>query len=323
MHKIWENHMKLLDDLSSVQDRMKVVIKDSNKFFEEALYPLVDSGGKMLRPAMVILSSEFGNPEKDKIINLAAAIEILHLATLVHDDIVDDSLTRRNQETIQSKFGKNYAVYTGDYLLSKALIMISDYDYTRENLKNISTAVAKICSGEILQYNSRYSVNLSLKNYLRIISGKTATLFAMSLYAGAKEADCDEKVCKDLARAGYNIGMAFQIQDDLLDYNGVSKELGKSAKSDIVNGYYTLPLILSASKDPGKLIDSAMDDFINGSKEADDLINIIGELGGIDGAKSIAARYVNKALKNIAKLPECESKNILSDITLKLLNRKN
>lgn len=315
--------MNLSNDLTSVRDRMKGVIKDSNKFFEEALYPLVDGGGKMLRPAMVILSSEFGKSEKEKIINLAAAIEVLHLATLVHDDIVDESPTRRNQETIQSKFGKNYAVYTGDYLLSKALIMISDYDYTRENLKNISSAVAKICSGEILQYNSRYSVDLSLKNYLRIISGKTATLFAISLYAGARESDCDERLCKNLARAGYNIGMAFQIQDDLLDYNGDSNELGKSANTDIVSGYYTLPLILSAANDPTKLIDKAMEGVMSGSKSASDVVDIISKLGGIDGARSIANRYANKALKNINKLPDCESKDILKDITIQLLNRRN
>lgn len=315
--------MKLSNDLSSVKDRMKVVIKDSNKFFEDALYPIVDGGGKMLRPAMVILSSEFGKSEKEKIINLAAAIEILHLATLVHDDIVDDSPKRRNCETIQSKFGKNYAVYTGDYLLSKALIMISDYEYTRENLKNISSAVAKICSGEILQYNSRYLVDQSLKNYLRIISGKTATLFAMSLYAGAKESDCDEKLCKDLARVGYNIGMAFQIQDDLLDYSGNPDELGKSCKIDIVSGYYTLPLILSVAKDPSKLIDSAMEDVINGSKNPSEVIDIIEKLGGIKGAELVSNRYVDKALKNINKLPDCASKDILKDITVKLLNRKN
>ena len=315
--------MKLSNDLSSVKDRMKVVIKDSNKFFEEAIYPIVDGGGKMLRPAMVLLSSEFGRSEKDKIINLAAAIEILHLATLVHDDIVDDSPKRRNIETIQSRYGKNYAVYTGDYLLSKALIMISDYDYTRENLKNISSAVAKICSGEILQYNSRYLVDQSLKNYLRIISGKTATLFAMSLYAGAKESDCDEALCKNLARIGYNIGMAFQIQDDLLDYSGDCNELGKSSKIDIANGYYTLPLILSVAKDPSKIIDKAMQELVNGSKNPSEVIDLIDKLGGIKGAEAIANKYVDKAIKNINKLPDCSSKEILRDITGKLLNRKN
>jgi heptaprenyl diphosphate synthase len=201
--------------------------------------------------------------------------------------------------------------------------MISDYDYTRENLKNISKAVAKICSGEIMQYNSRYMLNGSFKNYLRIISGKTATLFAISLYAGAKESNCDEELCKDLARTGYNIGMAFQIQDDLLDYTGDSLELGKSANADIKNGYYTLPLILGASMDPSKLIDNAMENVVNGKGNTSDLISIVEQLGGIKKAKSISKRYVDRAIKNIEKLPDCESKMILHDITIKLLNRKN
>lgn len=321
MHKIWTEYPSLAEDLRLVTEKIKETVKDSNKFFENSLFPLVDGNGKMLRPAMVLLSSGFGLVQKDKIINLAAAVETLHLATLIHDDIIDEAKMRRNNQTIQSKYGKDYAVYAGDYLLSKALFMISEYDYKRENMQNLSRAVGKICSGEILQYNNRFSSEMTIKNYLKIISGKTATLFAISMYVGSKEADVPEKTCRDLARAGYNIGMAFQIKDDLLDYKGSTEVVGKNTKEDILKGYYTLPMILGLRNDNEDLLKVSVDKLSNGEINVEDVIKMVEATGGIDRTEKVAKRYAAKGLKNLRKVPQCESKDILLNIADKLLER--
>lgn len=321
MSKFWKNYPDITEELENIKKIIKENVKSSEKEFHEAISPLVNSGGKMLRPAFLLLAARFGEYNAGKIHNLAAAIEMMHMATLVHDDVVDDSKLRRGTETIQHRYSKEYAVYIGDFLFCQCFIMLSGYDYSTENLRDISKAISKICMGEIIQHNIRYAQNTNLKKYIKVISGKTAALFAISFYTGAKESNCNEKTSKLLGRVGYYIGMAFQIIDDLLDYSGDTNKLGKSAQSDLIKGYYTLPLIYAMAEDKENRISTILDNSSLNDGDVKEITKLVNEYKGIEKAQNLADKYTKKAFDYIERLPECESKEIIKDITQKLLNR--
>ena len=178
---------------------MKKNVKCKDKKIENSIIELIESGGKLLRPAFVLIGSKFGTNDTEKSIPTAAVIEMLHMATLVHDDVIDDSKLRRGRETIQSKYGKDYAVYIGDYLFCVCFKILAT-SASLQAIKVDSRAMSKICMGEVNQLNSRFSMKLSVKDYLNRISGKTAELFSISLYLGAAECNADDKVSKELGK---------------------------------------------------------------------------------------------------------------------------
>lgn len=321
MNKFWNDYPALIEELNGVKSIIKRNIKSRETILEESILPMIESGGKMLRPAFLILASKFGEHDSKKISNLAAVIEMLHMATLIHDDIIDDARLRRGCDTIQYKYGKDYAVYIGDFLFCQCFNMLAKYDYDMKDLRNISKVLTKICMGEITQYNLRYGKNASLRNYIRIISGKTAALFAISFYTGANEAKCDESISNSLGKVGYNAGMAFQIIDDILDYSGNTERLGKSALRDLQKGYYTLPLIYALENDKDGRLKRLLDSESLSSVEIDEIMLLVDKYDGINRAKKVADKYTEKAIERIEKLPNCESKEIIRGSVLKLLNR--
>ncbi|EYE89363.1 geranylgeranyl pyrophosphate synthase [Fervidicella metallireducens AeB] len=321
MKNFWTNYPEIAYELEIVKNIIKDNIKSSEKYFKESIFELVDAGGKMLRPGLLLIASRFGNYDKEKMYNLAAAIELMHSATLIHDDIIDEARFRRGIETIQSKLGKEYAVYTGDFLFCQCFIMLSKFNYSMDNLREISAAISQICKGEIRQYNLRYSLDTGIKNYLKIISGKTAALFAISLYTGAWESQCDEKTSKLLGRIGYHVGMAFQIIDDILDFTGDTLRLGKKTHTDIIKGYYTLPIIYAIKEDKEGKIKDILENNIIEEKEIQELIKLVNQFKGIEKSRKLADKYTEKAFRSIEELPECKAKKILKEITHELLSR--
>ncbi|WP_105616683.1 polyprenyl synthetase family protein [Vallitalea okinawensis] len=322
MIKFWMDYPQIDKELDCVKSSIIESITSNEKLLNTRLENLVKDGGKMLRPAFVLLASKFGqSEEQQKFYDLAAVIEMLHMATLIHDDIIDDAELRRGKATIQSSFGKDYAVYVGDFLLCQCFIKLSHYSYEADNLKEISKAMSRICLGEIKQYHLRGEKNVGALDYIKVIAGKTAALFGISFYVGAREADCDEKLTKLLGRIGFYIGMAFQVMDDLLDYSSDTVTLGKDAQSDLLSGYYTLPLIYALKKDRHGRLGAILAKEDLDQKDIDEILTLVNEYGGIEKAKHVADKYTKKALTNIDKLPDCESKAIIRDITVKLLKR--
>lgn len=175
---------------------------------------------------------------------------------------------------------------------------------------------------EMRQYNLKYVTNINLRNYLRIISGKTAALFAISFYIGAKESNCDEKLSKTLGKIGYNVGMAFQIIDDILDYCGDVDVLGKNSLNDLKKGYYTLPLLYALENDSKKEIQKILESNSFSDKDIDKLVKLVKEYGGIEKANKLANKYTDRAFNYISKLPDITSKQIIEDIVERLLQRK-
>lgn len=321
MSKFWTDYPVIMNELADVKELIKKNIKSRERYLEESIYPMIDAGGKMLRPAFLLIAAKFGEYDSKKMHNLGAVIELLHIATLIHDDIIDDSKLRRGVETVQAKYGKEYAVYIGDFLFCQCFMMVSNYDYTTENLKDISKVISRICMGEISQYHLRYANSINLRKYIRIISGKTAALFALCFFIGAREANCDEDIQKLLGKIGYHIGMAFQIIDDLLDYNGDTRLLGKNALRDLKRGYYTLPLIFALEKDNENEISRFLDKDCIVDDDIEQIISLVRKYGGIERAAKVADRYNRKAMNMINKLPNCDSKEILMEIVPRLLKR--
>lgn len=320
VNKMWDKYPELKKDLEGVLQLMEKNIKCKDKRIESSIKELIYSGSKLLRPAFSLIASRFGEYNEEKSRAVAAAVEMLHMATLVHDDVIDDAKTRRGQETLQSKYGKDYAVYIGDYLFCVTFKLLSTHSSSLASIKIDSRAMERICLGEIDQMNSKFLVDTSVKKYLSRIQGKTAELFSLSFYSGASEAGCDEKLSKQFWQIGHNIGMAFQIIDDILDYSSERNILGKPVAADIKQGIFNLPLIYAMEKNKEEFR-AIIDKEIITDEDVSSIMELVNKYDGVKKAKSLAEKYTNKAFKFINKLPENQYKDMLLEITERLLDR--
>lgn len=321
MDKFWDKYPVIKKDLESVINIMEKNTKCKDKIIEKSIKDLINSGGKLLRPAFVLISSRFGEYKEEKSQALAAVVELLHMATLVHDDIIDDAKIRRGQETVQSKYGKDYAVYIGDFLFCICFKILASNSSSLTSIKIDSNSMSRICLGEVDQMNSRFKKDLSVKKYLSRISAKTAELFSLSFYSGAAESGCSEKMSKLFWNIGHNIGMAFQIIDDVLDYIGSEESIKKSASNDIKQGIFTLPVIYTIQSNPD-IMETLLLKEEYSDEDVKNIVEAVNKYGGVEKSRLLAKRYTDKAFKLIKKLPEGENRDMLIDITEHLLNRK-
>lgn len=312
MLEIWNKYPALKTELNQTKKFMKSNIDSGEEYIDKPIINLIDSGGKMLRPALVIIGSNFGKKKPSDTYKMASIVELLHISTLIHDDIIDDSKTRRGDLSVQFKYGKNSAVFIGDYLFTKCFSLLAK-NYTMDEMDELSKAISKICLGEIRQNTLKLTHSLSVKKYLRMIAGKTAALFALSLYVGAKISEVEENDMKLLGKIGYQMGMAFQIQDDILDFTGDPDLLGKDLINDIKEGYYSLPIIYAKKSELTNI------DLV--SLDASEIIQKVKESGAIEKSKAVANKYIEKTYKLLDLLPDIESKNILKDIIDILVSR--
>ncbi|NLP28508.1 MAG: polyprenyl synthetase family protein [Clostridia bacterium] len=319
MNNYWSEYTQLSKELTEVNKVILKNIKSRNKLMETALTDLLNSGGKFLRPAFVLISHSFGKEKSKDIYTIAAVMEMFHMATLVHDDVIDESTLRRGKETMQHRYGKNFAVYMGDYLFCICFNLLSKCS-SMKNIEVDTMSLSRICIGEIEQFQSKFKKDVTIKEYLRRISYKTAELFSLSFYSGAVEGKCDKTLTRKLQNIGHNIGMAFQIIDDLLDFKGDESIVGKPVCSDLKQGIYTLPIIY-ALQDKNKNIINHLSKKELTDKDVDSILNILKESAYLNKAEKLAQSYTNKAFKLIDTLPEGKSKDTLTSLTNKLLIR--
>ncbi|HML68169.1 MAG TPA: polyprenyl synthetase family protein [Clostridia bacterium] len=318
MSNYWMEYPFLQSELELVKQFMIDSISDAIPLVKEPLLEVIQSGGKMLRPAMVILGAKLGRYKSERIIPIAACVELLHTATLIHDDIIDESKLRRGVETTQSKYSKEVAVLVGDYVFAKTFDLLAG-DYPAEMLRHLSQSIMKICEGELSQYAHRYNDSLDFDQYVEIIAGKTAALFSMSLFAGAYEAKVNNQTQRFLIQAGYCIGMMFQIIDDCLDYLGTAETIGKNVANDIKQGDMTLPLLFAMKNDSS----GALHELVFQSNLTQENIARVGTLvkenQGVALAEEKAREYGQDALKAIEKLKKSESRRLLEKIVASIL----
>ncbi len=320
MNSFWQEKPTMIVHLHEVNEVIGKQLTVKQKKMNEILQDLAVSGGKRIRPGLCVIGAGFGTKSLQSIYPLAAVLEMLHLATLVHDDIIDDSTHRRGSLTTQQKYGKDYAVYTGDYIFTKCFEILAE-NYELHHMKELSKAVSRVCVGEIEQFDGRFKSHTSVKKYLKIVGAKTSALLATSLAVGAYEAGCNEAFCKKLGKIGLHVGNAFQIIDDILDYMGDEARVGKTLGNDLKQGYYTLPLIYALRTN-----DSELNDLLAAEVYDDEsvrrIIRRVNELGGVLKAQQLAQKYTAKSLKEIAALPKCQSRDDLEWLTKQLLVRE-
>ena len=322
MSNYWIEYPFMQSELELVKEFMLSSVSDAIPPVKEPLVELIGAGGKMLRPAMVILGAKFGKYNSKRVIPVAACVELLHTATLIHDDIIDESKLRRGIEAVHSKYSKEVAVLVGDYVFAKTFDLLAG-DYPAEMLKNLSHSIMRICEGELSQYAHRYSDSLDLDQYIEIIAGKTAALFSMSLFAGAYEARATNQTQQALVQAGYCIGMAFQIVDDCLDYLGKPETIGKNVANDIKQGDMTLPLLFALKNEPsGKLRELVFQSALT-QADVQQICALVVEHGGVAMAQEKAKEYGKDALTALAKLKKSQSRQILEKIVASILETPN
>ena len=319
MKPFWGEHPELAGELGRVKEEILSRAGRGDGEVQVCVQRLVVSNGKMLRPAFLLLAASFGAPDPAKVRRLGAAIEMLHMATLVHDDIIDEALVRRGIETLHSLSGSRAAVLIGDWLFAASFSLISELA-ALENARGIAGLVSQICSSEIRQSAERFSVNPSVRRYIRTIAGKTALLFSLSFSLGAHESGAAPEVCQTLRRLGYSLGMGFQIIDDILDFEGSVAETGKPTGSDLAQGIFTLPVVLGLHADDGSLAaELAKTPYVPDALAR--IACLICERGGLEGARRYARSYTERSKREISKLPDTEARRILAAVVEKLLHR--
>ncbi|MDN6491130.1 MAG: polyprenyl synthetase family protein [Leuconostoc sp.] len=325
--KIWDTFPELNPPLQNVLIEMSESWRIGFSEIDNAIRSQA-SAGKLVRPALTLLFSELTDaPYNQKAIVLGASIELLHLATLIHDDIIDESKLRRGQDSIQAHFGKDTAVYAGDYLLTGMLSLLNDADNIQAN-KLALEALRSILFGELTQKHNRYLTDTSFDNYLTQITGKTAALFKLSVLFGATSSDgVSSQLLDVVGKLGENLGIAFQLLDDYLDFESITEQLslGKPAGQDIRNGIYTAP-ILFALENPD--INAELKELLalrDGITD-DQLVhihNVVLESDAMSRLNSLLAEYSQEHDDLLNKLPNNALRQKLSHLATLLLNRKN
>jgi len=320
---MWDQYPDMKKDLADVLTVIdeSVTIRDAQA--RKIVLDLLHAGGKLLRPAFFLLTAKMGETyDRDQLIHVAASIEVLHMATLIHDDIIDEAETRRGLPTVQSQFGAKYALYTGDYLFCVCFKILSKYATALSTVEFNTETVERVLIGELEQMNSRYNTDMTVKQYLRQISRKTAALFAMSCHMGAELSGAGKQAKINARKIGHEVGMAFQILDDILDFTQEANTLGKPVLEDMKQGVYSLPLIYAMERNRAAFLPLLEKKGDIQYEDADEVLALVKKYNGVEKAKEVATKYTNKAVARINKLPESESKKMMLALTEQLLQRQ-
>ncbi|MFB0559153.1 MAG: polyprenyl synthetase family protein [Dehalococcoidales bacterium] len=308
------------EDLVKVEDRLKSVSKVSFSWLSELLgYSL--GGGKGIRPALTLLSGKFYDYNLDYLLPMAATVELLHTATLVHDDAIDKSPVRRGRPTINTLWGADKAVLLGDYLFAKAGEVVA----TTGNLhvvKLTTQTIMTISSGELNQAFNAFNLKQTHEDYFQRVSFKTASLFTLATESGAILSQAPEKSIEALKGYGYNLGIAFQVVDDILDFIGTEEELGKPVGSDLAQGTLTLPAMLLLERYPEENPVKRL--FQNGDKQKNIelAIELIRNSSIVQECYDIASDYCSRACRNLSPLPDNPNRQTLIQLADYIIRRK-
>ncbi|HLX13343.1 MAG TPA: polyprenyl synthetase family protein [Bacteroidota bacterium] len=309
-------------ELDRFGDHFREDIKSKVAFVDLIARYIIKQKGKKIRPALVLLTAKACGEVNEHTYRGASLVEILHTATLIHDDVVDDADTRRGIASINAVWKNKIAVLMGDYMLAKGLLLSLDNDEFTF-LKIMSDAVRRMSEAEILQIAKSRQLDIDEKTYFRIISDKTASLLSTCCQIGAASVTNDVAVREAMKEFGENVGIVFQIRDDLLDYVGRKSITGKPAGLDMKEKKLTLPLIHSISRAPGSQSRQVLRIIKNGAsrKDLESVIEFAHEFGGIDYATRKAEEYSKKAMDALSILPSSDAKESLAGFVGYVLER--
>jgi heptaprenyl diphosphate synthase/octaprenyl-diphosphate synthase len=311
----------------SVQEDLRVVEEtfDSIKAVDygplsEMLGMVLGGGGKLLRPALALLSGRFGEYNLDLLVPLAASVELLHTATLVHDDVIDTADTRRGRPTVNSSFHNSTTVMVGDFLFAHAADQAVKTDSLRV-VQLFAKTLMVMATGEIRQDMAAYDSRQTIRDYLNRIGGKTASLFSTACEGGAVVSKASEEWIAALRDYGYNFGMAFQVVDDILDFTGDEAEMGKPVGSDLMQGTLTLPSLLLMERFPE---DNPVQKYFAkpGKDRLAQAVDMIRDLGIAEESYEMARDFCARANEAISVLPDGPDRATLTELTEYILERR-
>jgi heptaprenyl diphosphate synthase/octaprenyl-diphosphate synthase len=313
----------ILDDLALVEAALQRVQQVEFAPLARMLAHVLAGEGKRLRPALALLAARFGASETKDVVALAASIELLHTATLVHDDVIDEAPTRRGRETSNALFGNAASVMLGDFMFAHAADFIASTGSVRL-VQLFSHTIMSIATGELNQDVSAFDYSKGIQDYFGRIAGKTASLFGTACEGGGIVAGCPEEWVERLRDYGFNLGMAFQVVDDVLDFTGDQALMGKPIGSDLMAGTLTLPALLlverSTADNPVRRLFLARR---NREKRLAEAIAAIREAGTIEESTAVARDFLARAVGALAPLPAGEAKTTLVDLAEYVVTRVN
>jgi octaprenyl-diphosphate synthase len=320
------NELKSIVDekLILVEEKIKSKLSSDVNLVEKMISYHLNTGGKRIRALLTLGSSKLcGYSKGTRDVNLAACVELIHNATLLHDDVIDKSTIRRGKKTSNSIWGNQSSILVGDYLLSRCFeMMVEDGDL--DILKLLSSTSAKIAQGEVLQLEHKGEVDMLEETYLKIINSKTAILFSAATKVGAMLSNKTEKQKEALGFYGKNLGLTFQIADDTLDYNANLSLFGKKIGQDFYEGKVTLPIILIFQQGnviEKKYIKDIFQKKERSKKEFNNILDIISKYKIINQCYKKAEYFINLSSNSLSIFPESEEKQVLENLTTFSLER--
>nr|WP_231620282.1 polyprenyl synthetase family protein [Fictibacillus sp. 26RED30] len=307
--------------MQQIEDQLVESVRSDQTQIHTAGAELLKAGGKRIRPVFVLLSAQFGTYNIQQVKKPAAALELIHMASLVHDDVVDDADMRRGRKTVKAKYDNKIAMYTGDFIFASALKLMTEIEIPRAH-QILAQGMKEMCLGEIEQINEQYDTDQNIRRYFKRIKRKTALLIALSCQLGAITSKADVSLQKKLYDFGFSVGMAFQITDDILDFTASEKQLGKPAGSDLKQGNLTLPVLYTIYQYPN--MKEKLDAYYETKEPAQlaELLKDIKELGGIDYATKISDKYLKRAKLAAESLPETDARDSLLKVADYIAGRK-
>ncbi|MDT9546300.1 MAG: polyprenyl synthetase family protein [Chlorobium sp.] len=312
------------EELVLFRQKYRELLRNQNSLVDKVTRYVLRQQGKQIRPVMVLLSASVAGGIGESSYRGAIMVELLHSATLIHDDVVDGAEMRRGIASINAIWKNKISVLIGDYLLSKGLLYSlesKDYGF----LHIVSDAVRRMSEGEILQIQKTRSLDISEEDYIRVISDKTASLIASSCAMGAQSATDDEVKIAAMKKYGESLGLAFQIRDDTLDYTGDSRKTGKEMGIDIRDRKITLPLIhalAGASPAEQRRVRTILKSSRKRSLLRGEVMDFVRRMGGLDYAGAVAEGYAAEAVRALDVFPPSESKQALLNLVDFVMNRQ-
>lgn len=309
-------------DLSKIEDTLKSVCRVDFPHLAELLDYSLMSVGKRIRPILTLLAGQFYDYKPDHLLPMATAVEILHTATLMHDDAVDKSPVRRGRPTVNELWGEEQAILLGDYLFAEAGALTASTGNLR-TIKLFAETLKTISSGEISQAINAFNLELTREQYFERVAKKTAALFVLSTESGAVLSHTPEKVIRILNEYGYNLGLAFQVVDDILDFIGTEEEMGKPIGADLLQGTFTLPAMLLRQYYPE---DNTVRNLFRSEDRQENVKAVIELIRNspsiVEGCYRVASDFCFKACRNLNQLPNKASRQSLFELADYVVRRK-
>ena len=321
MQQLESYYLPVSEDLHKVEDRLVSLADVDAPWLSSPLRYILDGGGKQFRAGMTLLVGKFYKYNLDSLIPMATAVELLHTASLVHDDAVDGSDTRRGKSAVHTIWGRSTAVLVGDYLFANAAELVSRTGNVIV-MKLFANTLMTMANSELGESTSLFDLSQSREQYYRRIGGKTASLFSMATESGATLSDAPQEAVEALKDYGYNVGLAFQIIDDILDFTAQESELGKPVGADLRHGILTLPAILLLEhypkNNPIKQIFENKDPKSNIQR----VVDMIHNSPVINECYEVARDFCTKACDSLKMLPDSSAKESLHQLTERAIRRR-